>query len=806
VEAAGVYWIGYRQRQVHVRLFAFLVLIGSAVYFLPELRLATDGTVLDGPVLSAALLTISTGFVYWLMWRSGSERLYDFEKGLRPIVVCFGAAMLATIPLLLFAREWAAPALAIIGTALIYQSARLSDNTVLGAGWVYQLLAGLLFLTTLESPAIGTVLDGPTASAVLLTINAGFIYWLMRRAEAESSNGFVKSLRSLAVVYGAAMLATIPLLVLVREWAAPALAVLGTALIYFSVRLPDRTVLGAGWIYQLAGGLLFLTTLETATSGAVLADGWLGLLGTCLVGTALLAGAAVVAPDLFTFKSRDDAPETEGTVSLALLAGLAFINLAPLFVLSWRMSAMIWPVVGIATLFWAVRTRRNGILFFSLGLQVIAGVFHVRTWVVGDVVPALADDAAAFMHSGFLGPLVIALAGLVCARLMHGRTDKEEFDDSLGWIAIAWGGLWWAFAWISEMTRVVPDADVTAALIAVTLATAWTASLLSRRLNWSQLGEAVLVYLPALVILGARDVFSDNGHPGAGWGVLAWPAALVMHGLLLKRQKTPPAPQLLRYAHTIGAWLFIVLATVEVHWWLLQWSPPATAWPLVGSMLVPALYVWAMSRQKVQGLWPVREFFATYVMIAAFPLVVYLLGWLWFTNLTSTGNAQPLTYLPILNPLELAYMAVLGSVYLWWRTIRAREERLDAKLLANSVLAATAFAAVTGGVIRACHHWANIPWDRDALFASDTVQAALSIVWGTLAISLMLFGNRRRIRTVWIIGVVLVSVVVAKLFLIELSAVGTMQRIVSFIVVGLLLLLVGYLAPLPPREVAGKEK
>ena len=36
VEAAGVYWIGYRQRQVHVRLFAYLVLIGSAVYFLPE--------------------------------------------------------------------------------------------------------------------------------------------------------------------------------------------------------------------------------------------------------------------------------------------------------------------------------------------------------------------------------------------------------------------------------------------------------------------------------------------------------------------------------------------------------------------------------------------------------------------------------------------------------------------------------------------------------------------------------------------------------------------------------------------------
>jgi len=135
-----------------------------------------------------------------------------------------------------------------------------------------------------------------------------------------------------------------------------------------------------------------------------------------------------------------------------------------------------------------------------------------------------------------------------------------------------------------------------------------------------------------------------------------------------------------------------------------------------------------------------------------------------------------------------------------------REELYDVDFLANSVLAGTAFAAVTGGVIRACHHWANIPWDRDALFASDTVQAALSIVWGTVAISLMLFGNRRSIRTAWITGVVLVSVVVVKLFLIELSAVGTMQRIVSFIVVGLLLLVVGYVAPLPPKDTTSDER
>ncbi len=49
-------------------------------------------------------------------------------------------------------------------------------------------------------------------------------------------------------------------------------------------------------------------------------------------------------------------------------------------------------------------------------------------------------------------------------------------------------------------------------------------------------------------------------------------------------------------------------------------------------------------------------------------------------------------------------------------------------------------------------------------------------------------------------GAVLLGVVVAKLFLVELAQVGTITRIVSFIGVGLLLLLIGYLAPVPPRK------
>jgi uncharacterized membrane protein len=38
----------------------------------------------------------------------------------------------------------------------------------------------------------------------------------------------------------------------------------------------------------------------------------------------------------------------------------------------------------------------------------------------------------------------------------------------------------------------------------------------------------------------------------------------------------------------------------------------------------------------------------------------------------------------------------------------------------------------------------------------------------------MLFGNRRKLRGVWVIGTALVGIVAVRLFLVELSAVGTL--------------------------------
>jgi len=67
------------------------------------------------------------------------------------------------------------------------------------------------------------------------------------------------------------------------------------------------------------------------------------------------------------------------------------------------------------------------------------------------------------------------------------------------------------------------------------------------------------------------------------------------------------------------------------------------------------------------------------------------------------------------------------------------------------------------------------------------------------ALASMLSARWLKQRAEWFVGSALLALVVAKLFLVDLNDVGTVARIVSFVGVGLLILIVGYLSPLPPR-------
>ena len=108
-------------------------------------------------------------------------------------------------------------------------------------------------------------------------------------------------------------------------------------------------------------------------------------------------------------------------------------------------------------------------------------------------------------------------------------------------------------------------------------------------------------------------------------------------------------------------------------------------------------------------------------------------------------------------------------------------------------------------LLRTLHHYAAVPFQIDVMLSSDLVQASQSLFWTLIALVAMVLATRRGWRALWMVGAGLMFAVVLKLLLVDLSNVGTIERILSFVGVGLLMLVVGYLAPAPPKAIDTKD-
>ncbi|MDR0476507.1 MAG: DUF2339 domain-containing protein [Desulfobulbaceae bacterium] len=186
-----------------------------------------------------------------------------------------------------------------------------------------------------------------------------------------------------------------------------------------------------------------------------------------------------------------------------------------------------------------------------------------------------------------------------------------------------------------------------------------------------------------------------------------------------------------------------------------------------------------------------------------FAIILALLSLLWawsvFSNVSTTSGKWGA--IPLFNPFDLAQVGIIALSFfvLFW--LRPMDGKLTSSLPAFIIVAGCGcFLWLNAMLLRALHHWLDIPYLFDALYASTTAQAALSLLWGFLALILMLWAVRRAQRLPWFAGITLLVLTVGKLFFVELAHIGGVARTISFIGVGVLLLLIGYLAPLPPKK------
>jgi len=172
-------------------------------------------------------------------------------------------------------------------------------------------------------------------------------------------------------------------------------------------------------------------------------------------------------------------------------------------------------------------------------------------------------------------------------------------------------------------------------------------------------------------------------------------------------------------------------------------------------------------------------------------------------DLRLASDSAPLPYLPVVNPLDLSSLIGAFVALSWLRRLRKHEPPLCTPAQASTgvaLIGVLLFAWWNSQLARSVHHYAKVPFTLDDILDSSAFQLACSLSWTTIALIVMSVAHRRGLRIPWISAAVLLAVVVAKLFLLDLSQLSTPTRIASFLGVGALLLLIGYVAPVPPRR------
>ncbi|ATE62135.1 DUF2339 domain-containing protein [Thauera sinica] len=479
--------------------------------------------------------------------------------------------------------------------------------------------------------------------------------------------------------------------------------------------------------------------------------------------------------------------------------GIAFLTLAIPLAFDGRWSAAAWALEGAALWWVGLQQQRRLAAASGLLLQAGAGLLFAA-----DLAQHPGLRGFAVLNSAFLGTTMIAGAGFVSAWLADRQTGWPAWLRPIGRALLAWAWLWWLVGgWAEIDTQVLTGTRPAAHLLLFAVSGALAVAL-APRLGWADLQFAVA--LPAAGMLLALAQATDYGVPPSGHGGwLAWPLALALHGLALRRADAHPARALLSWTHAAGVWLIALALSQEVGRQVAAldlgngWKTAAFAAPAV---LVLAALAWRADCAR----WPLSGWRGAYLCRGGMPLAAGLALWSLAILPLADGNAWPLAYLPVLNPLDLCVAALLGSIAWWLRRARAGLEAVTGPIRTlQAGLAVITFIGANAALLRGVHHATGLPWDLARLLAADTTQTALSLFWAALGLGLMLLANRRASRPMWLAGAGLMAAVVAKLFLVDMAASGTLTRIVSFIGAGLLLLVVGYFSPLPPRQPVNDE-
>jgi Predicted membrane protein (DUF2339) len=446
---------------------------------------------------------------------------------------------------------------------------------------------------------------------------------------------------------------------------------------------------------------------------------------------------------------RRDGAVVHAVIGL-LLAGFAVA--ARFHELPWELIALAFSVLA---LWLAARRSESERLQSALaGLVPLLGALHVLSSLL------TAPGDAVFANGRFVERLIgaglLMFAGHVC------RSIRNSLDTLLWSVGVAW-------ALIAVGSELMRWDLVSLALLVhwLFLAAAATLAFTTSRSRWIS-DALIMVPIGAL----ATTAWAAVGAPASVAWVSLGVAPLVLIWLSIRRAGMDPRTRSGRMVAAVaapvvaGLWAIRCGALADIH--VPQFAMCAAVFTALVLLTLGDL---AYSR--------CRDWLATAAEISARAFALILVA----ATIVSINRS------PWAITLELLCTVGLGLLML--------DERKESPL---PRWVQPAFALAVGLILQAnLLRWFGPSGDLNILdIGRMRLTALVSLVWAALGAGLTVWSGKRASRSLWMAGATLLAAAAVKFVLLDFGSLGQLGNILAVIAAGIVFLLVGWLAPMPP--------
>ncbi|PNW18547.1 DUF2339 domain-containing protein [Acinetobacter sp. AKBS16] len=487
------------------------------------------------------------------------------------------------------------------------------------------------------------------------------------------------------------------------------------------------------------------------------------------IGAVVLAGTYAV----LTFWIKTTHPQLSVLAKSFFILAVAFFALIFPLAKGAHWTAIGWVAQGTALIVWGVTERYRLSRYIGVILVLLSSLaLFYQVWA-NEEFPTLSTS-------------IYAIAQFISAFYLLQYNSKEQryFSASMfSGIFLCLGMYAGAVAGVEIMAwhhhALSPYLIFAVALIAIFSAIVHY----KLRVQWQSL-QLILISLLLLLVLGEAfmsQVFTLFKWVDSLQQTTFLVSTIILSGLFIMAQ---PQSSHLGYVKVWAGLSWLALAIVGMAIF--------PKMPIVALAFVPVVYsLWAYKTHKT-------------TLLHQIPVWCLSLIWLLVVSV-DVHSAEYLYFVPLINLTDFFSILVFaGLLFIIYQHAFDQDKSLEWTFKITTILVGLlVFSSV---VVRGLHHyWATPLWSA-SIWTNGVVQLSLTLLWVILAFVLTTYSSRKMIRQLWFVGAALLGIVVLKLILLDLSQSATLTRVISFIGAGGVMLIIAYLAPLPPSSSVQKNQ